>query len=163
MFFPTLDCAGVDFAVLGRFLIVFLNINCTPKIYIYIYQLYSESPQTLLWVASCENYFPTYHSAQGSVHLPVMRSWFSDGVILNWAVMLAICMLLWAGRTMERITVPTWNCSLRGLWRFCEEQVVISGKRHYCWVFQMYFGTLSTPRWVHFPTADLTKTSLLTP
>lgn len=37
---------------------------------------------------------------------------------------------------------PTWNCTQYDLWIILSNQVMIFGKRHCCWVFQMYFFVL---------------------
>lgn len=39
---------------------------------------------------------------------------------------------------------PTWNCTQYDLWIILSNQVMIFGKRHCCWVFQMYFFCASS-------------------
>ena len=39
---------------------------------------------------------------------------------------------------MGKKVVLTWNCSQQGLSIILRNGVMISGRRHYCWLFQMY-------------------------
>lgn len=155
-----LDCVGVCSPL---FLILFfLIMKCTVvleapentpgNLFAEVTPCFSWSPQTLLWAVSCGNYFLSTklqpsNSLLGQTStypcwdvIPVTgcKHW---RVLLSRAVMLAVCVLLWAGRAM--VTVPTWSCSFHGSWRvFYNEPVMMSD----CWAIQRYCLALRAPR-----------------
>lgn len=39
---------------------------------------------------------------------------------------------------------PTWKCSKQGMWIISTNQVIFSGKRHFCWVSNVLLGSPSS-------------------
>lgn len=159
-----LDCVGVcsPLFVILFFLIMKCTVvleapeNTPENLFAEVTPCFSWSPQTLLWAVSCGNYFLSTklqpsNSLLGQTStypcwdlIPVTgcKHW---RVLLSRAVMLAVCVLLWAGRAM--VTVPMWSCSFHGSWRvFYNEPVMMSGKTHHCWAIQRYCLALRAPR-----------------
>lgn len=120
------------------------------------------------WAVSCRNDFLSTKlhtlSAESCVYLlinerlvlVIARNMKMNDILLSWAVTSAGSVVqsepavdapLWHCSAVtlfvgvvccERI-VPTINCSQQGLRIILSNQIMISGKRHCCWVFQMYF------------------------
>ena len=55
--------------------------------------------------------------------------------------------------------VPTWNSSQQGLWIILCNRVMISKKKHYCWVFQIYIFYLLLPLFIFFWNAGVSSWS----
>ena len=119
------------------------------------------------WLYGClpSGLHKTTFSTSGKVNISVFFPWnhcqiiYSNPQLLEWAVLYKNYVLpvsLHRGKCAsthgreEEIhrnkDGPTWNCLQQGLWIIFSNLVMISRKRHCCWVFQMYFMVFWAPQ-----------------
>ena len=112
------------------------------------------NPQTLFWPISCADFFLWAHSVSvchlthsGEGRETCLKGHFTPK---SNTVPLAIepnGTIFWNYfiSTIRKV-VPAWGCSQQGLWIILSNCVMMFGKRHRVWIFQMYILVLWAPQ-----------------